>query len=64
MSSGQNQEGGQPAPALASTTPDPAPQPDFVDGFTNSTMIGTDKRSDTNPAPNRAVPPRGNIERR
>jgi hypothetical protein len=40
------------------------PQPDFVDAFTNTMMIGTDKKSDTNPTLNTAVRPQGNAETR
>jgi hypothetical protein len=62
MSNGQNQGSGQPAPAPAS--PPPAPQPDFVAAFTNTAMIGSDKKSDTNPTLNKAVLPQGNTETR
>ncbi|MFF4732047.1 transposase [Streptomyces mirabilis] len=41
----------------------PAPQPDFVDVFTNPAIIGTDKKSDT-PTLNKAVQPQGNTETR
>ncbi|WP_236246974.1 hypothetical protein [Streptomyces sp. CC210A] len=64
MSNGQNQGSDQPAPAPASPAPAPAPQPDFVEAFTNTTMIGTDKKSDTNPTQNKAVRPQGNTETR
>ncbi|MFI8793138.1 hypothetical protein [Streptomyces sp. NPDC055105] len=66
MSNGQSQGSGQPAPAPASPAPAPAPapQPDFVAAFTNTAMIGSDKKSDTNPALNKAVRPQGNTETR
>ncbi|MFJ6691566.1 hypothetical protein [Streptomyces sp. NPDC091294] len=64
MSNGQNQGSGQPAPAPASPAPAPAPQPDFVAAFTNTAMIGSDKKSDTNPTLNKAVQPQGNTETR
>ncbi|MFJ2272392.1 MULTISPECIES: hypothetical protein [unclassified Streptomyces] len=64
MSDAQNQGSGQPAPAPASPVPAPVTQPDFVDSFTNTTMIGTDKKSDTNPTLNKAVRPQGNTETR
>nr|WP_185930735.1 hypothetical protein [Streptomyces sp. WAC05458] len=64
MSNGQNQGSGQPAPAPASPAPAPAPQPDFVAAFTNTAMIGSDKKSDTNPTLNKAVRPQGNTETR
>ncbi|MGW7109303.1 hypothetical protein ACWGHU_24410 [Streptomyces xanthophaeus] len=65
MSNGQNQGSGQTTPAPASPAPVPAstPQPDFVDTFTNPTMIGTDKKSDT-PTLNKAVQPQGNTKTR
>ncbi|UXY25067.1 hypothetical protein N8I84_42380 (plasmid) [Streptomyces cynarae] len=64
MSNGQNQGNGQSAPAPASPAAAPAPQPDFVDTFTNTAMIGSDKKSDTNPTLNKAVRPQGNTETR
>ncbi|OAR22805.1 hypothetical protein A8W25_24855 [Streptomyces sp. ERV7] len=63
MSNGQNQGSGQPAPAPACPAPAPAPQPDFVAAFTNTAMIGSDKKSD-NPTLNKAVRPEGNTETR
>jgi hypothetical protein len=62
MSNGQNQGSGQPAPASAS--PAPTPQPDIVDLYTDPALIGTDKKSDTNPTLNKAVRPHGTTETR
>jgi hypothetical protein len=64
MSNEQNQGSGQPAPAQASPAPAPAPQPDFVAAFTNTALIGSEKKSDTNPTLNKAVRPQGNTETR
>lgn len=64
MSNDQNQGSGQPAAAPASPAPTPAPQPDFVDTFTNQALIGTEKKSDTNPTLTEAVQPQGNTETR
>ncbi|MBT2511585.1 hypothetical protein J7I98_38565 [Streptomyces sp. ISL-98] len=62
MSNEQNQGSGQPAPAPA--PPAPGPEPDFVDVFANPALIGTDKKSDTNPTLNKAVRPQGDTETR
>ncbi|MGK3089662.1 hypothetical protein ACG93S_11605 [Streptomyces sp. WAC01490] len=62
MSNEPNQGSGQPDPAP--TTPAPAPQPDFVDTFANQALIGTDKKSDTNPTFTTAVRPQGDTETR
>ncbi|MBT2511337.1 hypothetical protein J7I98_37090 [Streptomyces sp. ISL-98] len=62
MSNEQNQGAGQPSPAPAS--PAPAPQQDVVDIYTDPALIGTDKKNDTNPVPNKAARPQGNTETR
>ncbi|WEH31927.1 hypothetical protein PZB75_30475 [Streptomyces sp. AM 4-1-1] len=64
MSNEPNQGSGQPDPAPAAPAPAPAPQPDFVDTFANQALIGTDKKSDTNPTFTTAVRPQGNTETR
>lgn len=64
MSNEQNQGSDQPTPTPATSAPAPAPQPDFVDAFTNPVLIGTDKKSDTNPTLNKAVLPQGGTETR
>ncbi|MBZ6107957.1 hypothetical protein ACF1HU_36325 [Streptomyces olivaceus] len=64
MSNGENQDGSQPAPTPAPAGQPPAPEPDFVDAFTNQTMIGTDKESDNDTTLNKAVRPQRNTETR
>jgi hypothetical protein len=64
MSNGQTQGSGRPSPASTPSTPTPAPQPDFVDAFTNPAMIGTDKKSGPDSTLNKAVRPPGDTETR
>ncbi|WP_406423663.1 hypothetical protein OHA59_49465 [Streptomyces sp. NBC_01589] len=62
MSNEQNQGSGQTTPAP--TPPAPAPQQSIVDLYTNPALIGSEKKSDTNPGLNKAVRPSGNTETR
>ncbi|MFJ9713446.1 hypothetical protein [Streptomyces sp. NPDC101234] len=62
MTDNQNQGAGQ-TPAAPPPAP-PTPQPDIVDIYTNQALIGTEKKSDTNPTITKAVRPQSGVEYR
>ncbi|GAA3885520.1 hypothetical protein GCM10022207_61080 [Streptomyces lannensis] len=60
MSDTQNQGAGQNSPAP--TSPAPQPEPDVVDIYANPALVGSEKRSETNPPDTKARRPQHDVE--